>query len=443
MKSGYSYRVIWQVAFPILISLLMEQLIGMTDTAFLGRVGEIELGASAIAGIFYMVIFMAAFGFSIGVQILIARRNGEGDYSGIGDLFYQGMYFQVGLAVALFVLSYFFSPLILRLLIASDAVCEAAVSYLNWRVFGALFSFTSVIFRAFFLGTMQTRTLTLNGVVMVLSNVAFNYVLIFGKFGFPSLGIAGAAIGSSLAEGVSLLFFVLYTRRKIDVVKYGLNRIPRVRFEVLRRIFRVSVWTMVQNVVSISTWFVFFLYVEHLGERALAVSNLVRNVSGILFMVTMAFGAACESMVSNLIGAGESVHVSTTIRRHVLISYAIVLPLVLLFMLFPEVVLGIYTDMAEVVDATIPSLWVMCATYVVTVPGIIYFQSVSGTGDTRSAFLMEFFTLCVYMVYITVIVLIMRADVAVCWTSELVYNGLILLIAYRFFKRGRWMNKRI
>ncbi len=65
----------------------MEQMIGMTDTAFLGRVGEVELGASAIAGVFYMVIFMVAFGFSIGAQILIARRNGEQQYKEIGDLF--------------------------------------------------------------------------------------------------------------------------------------------------------------------------------------------------------------------------------------------------------------------------------------------------------------------------------------------------------------------
>ena len=65
----------------------MEQMIGMTDTAFLGRVGEIELGASAIAGVYYLAIFMMAFGFSIGAQILIARRNGEGNYKEIGSDF--------------------------------------------------------------------------------------------------------------------------------------------------------------------------------------------------------------------------------------------------------------------------------------------------------------------------------------------------------------------
>ena len=73
----FTKKYILRVAGPILVSLLMEHLIGMTDTAFLGRVGEIELGASAIAGIYYLAIFMLGFGFSIGVQILIGRRNGE------------------------------------------------------------------------------------------------------------------------------------------------------------------------------------------------------------------------------------------------------------------------------------------------------------------------------------------------------------------------------
>lgn len=93
MKTTYTNKEIIQIATPVLISLVMEQMIGMTDTAFLGRVGEIELGASAIAGVYYIAIFMIAFGFSIGAQILIARRNGEQQYKEIGDIFYQGVYF--------------------------------------------------------------------------------------------------------------------------------------------------------------------------------------------------------------------------------------------------------------------------------------------------------------------------------------------------------------
>lgn len=431
------------ISYPILISLLMEQMIGMTDTAFLGRVGEVELGASAIAGVFYMVIFMAAFGFSIGAQILIARRNGEQQYKEIGKLFYQGIYFQIGLAAAMFILSYFLSPLILKQIVSSPHIYEAAISYLNWRVFGAFFSFSAVMFRAFFLGTTQTKTLTLNSVVMVLSNIAFNYILIFGKFGLPPMGIAGAAIGSSLAELVSLIFFIVYTRYRIDCKKYGLDHIPRFCKSVLKKILNISFWTMIQNVISLSTWFLFFLYVEHLGERSLAVTNIIRSISGILFMIMMAFASTCGSLVSNLIGAGEKEYVSGTIKQHICVAYIFVLPIALLFSLFPELILSIYTDIPELKEASIHSLWVMCSTYLLLVPANIYFQSVSGTGNTRSALAMELTTLVIYVAYITYIILYLKLDVAICWTSELVYSSVILIQCYRYIKMGRWMERKI
>ena len=442
-QTRYTNREIWHIAYPILISLIMEQMIGMTDTAFLGRVGEVELGASAIAGVFYMVIFMVAFGFSIGTQILIARRNGEENYREIGQLFYHGIYFQVALAAVMFLLSYFLSPLILERIISSPAVCRAAEDYLHWRVFGAFFSFSAVIFRAFFLGTVQTRTLTLNSVVMVLSNVVFNYILIFGNFGFPAMGIAGAALGSSLAEGVSLLFFILYTRRRVDTRKYGLDRIPRFCRDVLRRMLNVSLWTMIQNFFSLATWFLFFLYIEHLGERALAVTNIVRSASGLLFMVMMAFASTCGSLTSNLIGRGHASEVPHLIHQHIRLAYLFVMPLALLFVLCPQLILGIYTDMADLREAAIPSLWVMCASYLLIVPANVYFQSVSGTGNTRTALALELSSLVLYTAYITWTILILRLDVALCWTSEMVYGIFILLFCWLYIRRGHWAGKQI
>lgn len=443
MKTKYSYKEIWVISYPILLSLLMEQLIGMTDTAFLGRVGEVELGASAIAGVYYLAIFMMAFGFSIGAQILIARRNGERQYKEIGSIFYQGIYFLLALAAILVALSLYFSPHILNSILSSDRINVAAESYIQWRVLGFFFSFIMVMFRAFFVGITQTKTLTLNSIVMVVSNIAFNYVLIFGKFGFPALGIAGAAIGSSLAELVSVLFFTLYTWRRVDCTKYGLNRLPRFQFKLLKRILDTSVWTMIQNVVSLSTWFMFFLFVEHLGERALAISNIIRNVSGIPFMITMAFAATCGSLVSNLIGRGDKAYVAVTIRQHVRIAYLCILPLLLFFALFPNLILGIYTDMTDLREASIPALWVLCSAYLLMVPANIYFQAVSGTGNTRTALVLELFVLAIYMVFITYLILYLRVDVALCWTTEHVYALFILLFSYLYIKRGNWQKKQI
>ena len=205
----YSYRNIWRVAYPILISLVMEQMIGLTDTAFLGRVGEVELGASAIAIVYYMVLFMIGFGFSLGAQIIIGRRNGEGNFRETGKIFWNGLYFVLGLSGIIIVLSELFSPSLMKLMVSSSAIYDASLSYVRWRLPGMVFAFATTMFRAFYVGTTQTRTLTLNSVVMVLSNVVFNYILIFGKLGLPALGITGAAIGSSLAELVSLIFFIV------------------------------------------------------------------------------------------------------------------------------------------------------------------------------------------------------------------------------------------
>ena len=110
----FTNRQILKIAGPILVSVLMEHLIGMTDTAFLGRVGEVELGASALAGVYYLAIFMLGFGFSTGVQIMIGRRNGEGNYTAIGELFNQGFVFQFLLATFIFFATRFGSPLLLR-----------------------------------------------------------------------------------------------------------------------------------------------------------------------------------------------------------------------------------------------------------------------------------------------------------------------------------------
>ena len=73
---NYTYKQIWLINFPVMMSILMEQLINITDAIFLGHVGEVELGASALASVYYLAIYMLGFGFSLGLQVMIARRNG-------------------------------------------------------------------------------------------------------------------------------------------------------------------------------------------------------------------------------------------------------------------------------------------------------------------------------------------------------------------------------
>ena len=439
----YSYRNIWKVAYPILISLVMEQLIGMTDTAFLGRVGEVELGASAIAIVYYMVLFMAGFGFSIGAQIIIGRRNGEGNFRDTGKVFWNGLYFLLGIGTLLIIASEVLSPLLMKYMVSSEAVYDAALDYVRWRLPGMMFAFCTAMYRAFYVGTTQTKTLTANSVVMVLSNIIFNWILIFGHCGFPALGITGAAIGSSLAELVSLIFFVLYTRIKCDRVKYALERPAPFDWKEIRSMLPICSWTMIQHIVSIFTWLIFFLYIEHLGERPLAISNIVRGVSGLLWMILAAFSSTCSTLVSNIIGAGREDKVMSLIKRILKLSYAIVLGCALLFCLFPKAVIGIYTDIPDLIPATIPSMIVMCSSYVFTVGAMIFFQGVSGTGSTKAAFRLELTALVIYAIYCTITAGILKLDVAICWSAEHVYALALMIICYAYLRSNRWKNRKI
>ncbi len=439
----FTDKHIWQTVYPVLISLLMESLIGMTDTAFMGRVGEVELGASALGGIFFMIFYMVAFGFSIGAQILTARRNGEGKWREIGALFQQGVFFLLLLAAGLFLFSKLFSGRILQGVIGSEAVYDATLEYLGWRVYGFFFAFISLMFRAFYVGITHTRMLTLNAVVMVISNVVLNYALVFGKLGCPAMGIAGAALGSALAEGISALFFVLYTYWRVDWRRYRLFNFIGFSRPLLARMLRVSFWTMMQSAVSVGTWFLFFVAVEHLGERELAVSNIVRNVSGLGFLVAHGFASTTSSLVSNLMGARAPEEVLPTCGRVLRLCAPVLLPLLLVMLIFPEWLLRIYTDQPDLIAASVASTRVMASAYLFTAPAFVLFNAVSGTGNTRSAMLLEFAALGVYVFYVLWIIIFRQSDVALCWTSEHVYALSMLTFSWLYLKKARWQNKKI
>lgn len=439
----FTYKQIWLIVYPILLSLLMEHMIGMTDTAFLGRVGDIELGASALAGVYYLAIFMLGFGFSVGIQIMVGRRNGEGRYKDIGPIFQQGIVFLLLLAAVMFTISRIWSPRILHTLINSEQVYQATIQYMNWRVFGFFFSFAALIYRAFFVGTANTKTLTLNSIVMVSTNVVLNYILIFGKFGFPALGIAGAAIASSIAELVSLLFFVIYTATCIDHKKYNLFGHFKFSPRLLGKVLNISIWTMIQAFISISTWFLFFIAIEHLGERPLAVTNILRNISSMFFIIVSAFATTTSSLISNLIGSGRQDQALYVCGKVIRMCYCFVIPFIIIMAVIPTAVLRIYTDKPDLISDSVMPFYVMLSVYLISVPANIMFNAASGTGNTRTALAMEAVALGVYVLTVYILVIHLKSSLSICWTTEYAYLAPMLVLSYLYMKSGKWRGKKI
>lgn len=438
---NYTYKQIWLINLPIMVSLLMEQLINLTDSIFLGHVSQIDLGASALATMYYTAIYMLGFGFSLGVQVIIARRNGEGQHDGVGKVFFQGLFFLSTFAVIVFALSKLFSPLLLRIVISSDNVYQATMQYIEWRDYSYLFAFPLLVIRAFFIGTTKTKILTANSIVMVVCNTLFNYLLIFGKAGFPKLGISGAAIGSSLAGLVGLLFMIVYMWRHVDKKRYALH--PVFDFGLSLHLLRISVWTMVRSFFCIAPWFLFFVAIEHLGECELAAANVVRSISMLFFVIVNSFATTTISLVSNLIGAKQIEKVMPTCRRVITLNYALGIPLILLAFAFSGVLLQLFTNETAVIHTAFYPFCVMLSTFIISVPAYIYCNTVIGTGNTQIAFIFQMINITIYLVYLFILSRSQNIPLALYWTAEQLYVIVLLLLSLWYLKRKNWQNKNL
>ena len=331
----------------------------------------------------------------------------------------------------------------MRVLISSDAILNATEEFLNWRVFGFFFSFVNVMFRALFIGITRTKVLTLNAVLMAMTNVLLDYLLIFGHAGFPKMGIQGAAIASVIAEAVSILFFVVYTRLTVDIRKYALNQIRSFDFGLLKRVLDISVFTMLQYFLSIATWFMFFIAVEHLGQRELAVANIVRSIYVVMLIPVNSLATTTNTFVSNSIGAGAINQVILTIWKICKLSLGIMVVFAAIVSLMPGWVVSVYTNDASLVAASVPSVYVIVGSLLIGSVANVAFNGVSGTGNTRSALFMEAAVLILYVLFVYVTGMRLRLPVAVCFLTEAIYYSGLLVARVIYLKKASWQNKRI
>lgn len=439
----YSNKHIAKIGWPILLSLLAQNIIQVIDTAFLGRVGEVELGASALAGIIYIAIYTIGFGFSMGSQILIGRRNGEKNYNQIGEIVIQGILFLIVPAILLIlVFKLGFSDLLLGIF-KSDNISGAVSDYLDWRVYGFMFAFANSSFRAFYIGVARTKVLLTSSIVMAIVNIVLDYALIFGHFGLPEMGIGGAALASVIAEASATIFYIIYTKRKIDLEKYGFTKIT-FKWSVIKRVLDISIYMMVQYMLSIVTWMMFFVFIEnYMGERPLAITNIIRSLYTILTLPSNALSSAVNTLVSNTIGANKKDLVLDLIKRTATLSLSSMAVIIIIVALIPTIILHIYTNDPVLIKETIPPLYVLLATLPIYSIGTIVFSGLSGTGNTRTALAFESVAICFYFGYSWLIIAHLRLSINWAWTTELVYWGLLLVSSIIYLRSKKWMSKVI
>ena len=440
-QTSITNREIWRIAYPIMLGNLAQTIITFTDTAFLGHLGTIELSASMMAGLFYFVFTTLAMGFAIGIQIFIARRFGEGDFKKIGVIFEHGALFVLGLGIFLFCLLHFFSDGLMRIIIDSEKIYAASMQYLKFRHFGIIFVVFNFLFRSFYVGISNTKVITYSTILMAVVNIFFDWCLIFGNCGLPQMGVGGAALASLMAEIAAFCFFWIYTFVTIPHEKYGMFQWHKLQPELMGNILKVALPCMLQKLFSFGAWFAFFILIEKMGETAIGVSSVVRSTYMILIIPGFAFAATANTLTSRIIGEGKSDEVMAMLWKVVKNGVLCSLVLVVMTAIFPTLVLQIYTDDMTIATAAIPSVYAICVATILLSSGMVYFEAVSGTGNTSAAMALEFGVLIAYVVY--VYLMSKTGSIAAVWTAEWFYNAVMGLIAFFYIWKADWRKKVI
>lgn len=443
ISTTITYRRIWNVAYPIILGSVAQNLINFTDTAFLGRVGEIALGAGALGGIFYLAVIMIGLGFGTGAQIIIARRYGENELKKVGSIVDHSVVFLFIMSVLCYFLLQYGTETVLKRFINSEEVFKSTVAFLDYRSYGIFFAFLNMSFRSFYVGLAKTKVITYTTVVLAAVNIVFDYLLIFGKFGFPEMGIEGAAIASVIAEIFALLFFIAYTFGTVKLKDYGMYRFAGISLAKLNNILRVSFPVMMQMFLSLAVWFVFFIFIEKLGESALAVSNIVRSVFVILLVPVWGFATATNTLVSYLIGQGKSDEVLALVKKIVMLCFIGVVAVVGFGLVFPRLLLGIYTNDVHLVDMGVPILYVVSGAALMLSMGFILLNGVSGTGKTNISLIIEVVVLTLYLTYAYVAVHVFESSITVVWTTEFLYGIFLALLSYAYLRSNRWRKLKV
>lgn len=436
-------RQILKIALPISLAMLVPQINFVTNNVFLSGLGETELGTAGITGVFYLVFALIGNGLNSGLQGLIARRAGENRPEEIGRLFGQSIWIALFFAAGGIVITYLFAPWFLNASLHSATVQAQAISFLKIGIWGLPLLYLFQMGNAFLVGTNNSRYMKYGFWIQAVLNIFLDYVLIYGHWGFPRLGFNGAAVASVIAQvsAVLVVFGIIFYKKFHH--RFALfNHFPFNK-ALASLIFRQSSPLVLQWLLSVGAWLLFYILIENKGERPLAISNAMRNIFGVFGIFVWSFASTTNAMVSNIIGQGKKDKVIMLIKKIMKLSFVFTFFLCLLINLFPDIFLKIYGRDISFTSDAIPVIRMVTIGMLSMSIATIWLNAVTGTGNTRMNLLIEIAAIIIYTIYIWLALKVWNLSLVWAWASELLYWVSLFTFSFLYIRSGRWTKKVI
>jgi len=382
-------RVIGGLALPVVLANISQTLMGLVDTLMVGRLGASSLAAVGVATLIFSAFATPVKSIDVAVQTFTARRVGQGRDHDVGSVLLTGAGVAVLIGVLCTLLGMSRPDWLMGLVARDPAVEELGITYLLWRFPGLLAFLLFFIQKAAFDGIGRTQLGMSIGIGMNLANVLLNWIFIFGNLGAPRMGVAGAALASTLSSTLAALAFFVVALNPEVRCRFRLVGRDNFRPDLLRPFLKVAWPAAVQALGGLMAVLVFFMILGRISTVAVAAGNVVFRIAALSFMPGFGVGAALQTAVGQCLGLGD---VRGAVRASwvgVGMSLIFMGMFGVLFWVWPGGLMRAFTSSEELVRAGTPILRLMGLVQVFDAVGLALAGTLRGAGATREVMIVD------------------------------------------------------
>ena len=446
-KGGY--REVLIVAIPLILSTASWSVQHFVDRMFLSWYSPEALAAAMPAGMlhFSMVsIFMGTAGYA---STFVAQYHGAKTYHRIGPAIWQGIYISLIGGFLLLCVIPFAEP-VFRLIGHSEPVQHNEVIYFKVICFGGGPYLVSNAISGFFSGRGKTWPIMWVNTFATIVNIILDYLLIFGHWGFPEMGIKGAGIATVLAGLFSLFVFLVLMASDTYNTTYHTLKGWRPEKELFSRLLRFGLPSGVQFFLEMVGFTVFILLVGRLGTASLAATNIAFNINMLAFMPMIGCGIAISVLVGQYLGAGKPDLAQTSAYSGFHLTMLYMTSIAAAYVLVPDIFIAPFAMKAdpsafkEVYDFSIILLRFVAIYSLFDTLNIIFSSAIKGAGDTRFVmFMISGLSLFVLVIPTYLAVIVFDSGLMVAWGIATAYVIIIGIAFYLRFLNGKWKTMRV
>ena len=383
-------RNMLKIALPIMIQNLVTSSLNMADTIMVGKLGEVEIAAVGIANQYFFFFTMILVGLCGGCSVFISQYWGKRDFTNIKRILGLGLV-SVLLVSIVFMAAGFINPgKIISVFNKDPIVIELGGKYLFIVLFSYIFTAITFIYSYSLRSIGNTVAPLVVNIAALLCNVFFNYILIFGKFSAPALGVEGAAIATLIARVVEAIILVFLVYKDNGVLAANLTELKDINLDFVKKSYKIIVPVLLNDVLWAIASLIYSVVYGRMGTGPTAAVQITNTVSNMFMVVTFGMASASAIMVGNSIGEGKEEQTIDYAKKFMGISLYASIILGTILALTSPLILELFNVSNEVRRSTLIMLYIISFIFIVRFLGMVIIVGIlRGSGDARSSLIIE------------------------------------------------------